>query len=36
MTAGDVLREQTLPKQKALGVVPEDAELTARHAEIPG
>ena len=23
-------------KQKALGVVPEDAELTARHAEIPG
>jgi arylsulfatase len=32
----DVLREQMLPKQKALGVVPEDAELTARHAEIPG
>ena len=32
----DVLREQMLPKQKQLGVVPEDAELTARHAEIPG
>jgi arylsulfatase A-like enzyme len=32
----DVLREKMLPKQKALGVVPEDAELTARHAEIPG
>ena len=31
-----MLREQTLPKQKALGVVPQDAELTARHAEIPG
>ncbi|KHO22496.1 arylsulfatase [Mycolicibacterium setense] len=31
----DVLREQMLPKQKALGVVPEDAELTARHDEIP-
>ena len=25
-----------LPKQKTLGVVPEDAELTARHDEIPG
>ncbi len=32
----DVLREKILPKQKALGVVPQDAELTARHAEIPG
>ncbi len=32
----DVLREQILPKQKSLGVVPKDAELTARHAEIPG
>jgi arylsulfatase A-like enzyme len=32
----DVLREQMLPKQKKLGVVPEDAELTARHDEIPG
>ncbi|HTI76851.1 MAG TPA: arylsulfatase [Mycobacterium sp.] len=31
----DVLRENMLAKQKALGVIPEDAELTARHAEIP-
>ena len=31
----DVLRERILPKQKELGVVPPDAELTARHAEIP-
>ena len=31
----DVLREQILPKQKDLGVVPPDAELTARHDEIP-
>ena len=31
----DVLREQILPKQKELGVVPADAELTARHDEIP-
>ena len=31
----DVLREQTLERQKALGVVPAEAELTARHAEIP-
>ena len=31
----DALREKMLPKQKALGVVPQDAELTARHAEIP-
>ena len=31
----DVLREQMLPKQKALGVVPDNAELTARHDEIP-
>ena len=31
----DVLREQMLPKQKALGVVPADAELTRRHDEIP-
>ena len=31
----DVLREKILPKQKSLGVVPKDAELTARHAEIP-
>ncbi|QZY48843.1 arylsulfatase [Mycolicibacterium austroafricanum] len=31
----DVLRENMLDKQKALGVVPEDAQLTARHDEIP-
>ncbi len=31
----DALREQTLARQKDLGVVPEDAELTARPAEIP-
>ena len=31
----DVLRERTLARQKELGVVPADAELTARHAEIP-
>ncbi len=31
----DVLREETLERQKALGVVPADAELSARHAEIP-
>ena len=31
----DKLREQTLARQKELGVVPQDAELTARHAEIP-
>jgi arylsulfatase len=30
-----VLRERILPKQKELGVVPQDAELTKRHAEIP-
>lgn len=32
----DVLREQTLLRQKELGIVPIDAELTARPAEIPG
>jgi arylsulfatase len=32
----DAQREKILPKQKDLGVVPEDAELTARHKEIPG
>lgn len=32
----DVLRENILDRQKALGVVPGDAELTARHDEIPG
>ncbi|MEV6964026.1 arylsulfatase [Hamadaea sp. NPDC051192] len=31
----DRLREQTFARQKELGVVPADAELTARHAEIP-
>src|SRR5262245_16912424 len=31
----DVLREQTFARQKDLGVVPADSELTARHAEIP-
>ena len=31
----DVLRERTLAGQKALGVVPADAELTVRHGEIP-
>jgi arylsulfatase A-like enzyme len=32
----DKLREETLTWQKKLGVVPEDCQLTARHAEIPG
>ncbi len=32
----DKLREETLAQQKKLGVVPKDAELTQRHAEIPG
>jgi arylsulfatase A-like enzyme len=31
----DALRERTLARQKELRVVPEDAELTARPAEIP-
>ena len=31
----DALRERTLTNQKKLGVVPENADLTARHAEIP-
>ena len=31
----DALRESTFARQKELGVIPEDAELTARHAEIP-
>ncbi len=30
----DALRERTLERQKELGVVPADTELTARHAEI--
>jgi arylsulfatase A-like enzyme len=31
----DALREQTLERQKTLGVVPPECELTPRHAEIP-
>jgi arylsulfatase A-like enzyme len=31
----DALREEILARQKELGVVPQDAELTERHAEIP-
>jgi arylsulfatase len=31
----DKVREETLARQKELGVVPDDAELTARPAEIP-
>ena len=31
----DRLREETFARQKALGVVPADAELTKRHKEIP-
>ena len=31
----DALREETIERQKALGVIPADAELTARHKEIP-
>jgi arylsulfatase A-like enzyme len=31
----DAIREETLARQKELGVVPADAELTARPAEIP-
>ncbi len=31
----DALREQTLERQKRLGVVPPDTQLTPRHAEIP-
>jgi arylsulfatase A-like enzyme len=31
----DALRERTLARQKELGVVPEDAELTTRATEIP-
>jgi arylsulfatase A-like enzyme len=31
----DKLREETFARQKGLGVIPEDAELTARPAEIP-
>ncbi len=31
----DKLREETFARQKRLGVVPEECQLTARHAEIP-
>jgi len=31
----DALRQRTFARQKELGVIPADAELTARHAEIP-
>jgi arylsulfatase A-like enzyme len=31
----DALRERTFAKQKELGVIPADAELTPRHKEIP-
>ena len=31
----DALREEILARQKELGVIPADAELTARHDEIP-
>ncbi len=31
----DVQRERTFARQKELGVIPPDAELTARHEEIP-
>ncbi len=31
----DILRERTFARQKELGAIPADAELTARHDEIP-
>ena len=31
----DKLREETFARQKELGVIPPDAELTPRHEEIP-
>lgn len=31
----DKLREETFARQKALGVIPQDCELTVRHPEIP-
>ncbi|WP_250030210.1 arylsulfatase [Paractinoplanes maris] len=31
----DALRERTIARQKELGVIPADAELTGRHPEIP-
>ena len=32
----DTIRDETIVRQKALGVIPPDAELTERPAEIPG
>jgi len=32
----DKLREETIARQKKLGVIPQDAVLTGRHKEIPG
>ena len=32
----DKLREETFARQKALGVIPPDCQLTERHKEIPG
>jgi arylsulfatase A-like enzyme len=34
-TGWDVLREETIARQKGLGVIPAEAELTARHEQIP-
>lgn len=34
-TGWDVQREQTIARQKVLGVIPRDPVLTERHAEIP-
>jgi arylsulfatase len=34
-TGWDALREQIFARQKALGVIPPEAELTPRHAQIP-
>jgi hypothetical protein len=31
----DKLREETFARQKAMGVIPADCQLTARHKEIP-
>ena len=31
----DALRQRTFARQKEMGVIPDDAELTERHAEIP-
>src|SRR4029078_9007145 len=31
----DALREEIFERQKSLGVIPEDAQLTERHDEIP-